>query len=457
MIQGLHFNDTFAPVPQITSFRMFLALSAYLDWEIKQGDVETAFLSADIESELWIKVPNWFSDKPDLAAPGFSYRKLLKAVPGIPQGPRLFHKKSRAIFMKYGLVQCKAEYTLYYNAEQQVYLLVWVDDLFLFYPGEAGEHALRLWRNLQAELTLADWHDVDDCLGCDVIRDRPNRTIMLSQAKAVTKLLLKSGVPLDTTPADTPMVPGKALTKADCPGEKDRLAMSEERQWYLVVIASCIYLGSWTRFDISFAISKLCKYMHNPGMEHIVALKRLLRYLVGTRNLALRYSFAAPDSRSKMGVYGYFDSSHADCIDTRRSTLAYMFFFAGCLISWNTKLHSFVTTAANHSEYCASAKCGREAKWLHTMLTLLGLDRFVKPVSIFGDNKGALAMIYNPVQSTACKHVELADHYARELQESGITSHTYVRSQDNLADFLTKPLGRVLFERFRSTCMSFVD
>ena len=176
---------------------------------------------------------------------------------------------------------------------------------------------------------------------------------------------------------------------------------------------------SWTRLDIAFAVSKLCKYMQNPGREHIVALKRLLRYLKGTANHGLKYDFspAALAAGGKLGVYGFNDAAHADCPDTMRSTLAYVFFFCGCPISWHTKLHSVITTSTNHSEYCAAAKAAKEAKWWEKLLSEIGFGRFVKPVDLFSDSKGCISMSYNPVQRTASKHIDLADHYAGHKAE----------------------------------------
>ena len=125
-------------------------------------------------------------------------------------------------------------------------------------------------------------------------------------------------------------------------------------------------------------------------------------------------------------------------MDTRKSTLAYVYFFEGCTISWHTKLHSLVTTSTNHSEYCAAAKAGREAKWIEKIFIFLGFPQFVRPIHLFSDSKGSIAMTYN---------VDLADHYARELQELGTITVTHVGTADMTADLLTKALGRPAHER----------
>jgi hypothetical protein len=134
---------------------------------------------------------------------------------------------------------------------------------------------------------------------------------------------------------------------------------------------------------------------------------------------------------------------------TRRSTMAHVFFFSGCIISWHSKLHSYVTTSTNHSEYCAAAKAAREAKWLEKIFTAIGFDNYVQPVDLFSDSQGAIAMNYNPVNRSASKHVDLADHYAREQVERGTITISYVPTEDMIADALTKALPRKQFERLR--------
>ena len=183
--------------------------------------------------------------------------------------------------------------------------------------------------------------------------------------------------------------------------------------------------------------------MHNPGEVHTKALKHTLRYLAGTSDHGLKYDFSS--DAVKTGIYGYFDAAHADCVDTYRSTAAYVFFFEGCPISWHTKLLSVVTTSTNHSEYSTAAKASREAKWFDNLLTEVGFNQFIRPIDLYSDNKGAIAMAYNPVQRSATKHIALSDHYTREQQEHGIITVSYVDTKKMIADVLTKPLGNAAF------------
>jgi hypothetical protein len=458
MTQGIDYNETFSPVPCITSLRTLLAIATKHNWEIKQGDVQTAFLAAPIDTKIIIAVPNYFKLNATADMTGYTYRYALKAMNGIPQGPRLFTNKSSGVFKKSGLQQCRSEPCLFFSLKHSLYLIVWVDDIFLFFPTECSKYAEQLWTEIQKELKLDDMADIDDCLACVVKRDRSNCRLWLTQEPAIRKMMLRLDFN-ETNAKDTPMVPNCKLSKKDCPSAEQAAVMKDEQTWFRSTIACFIYFHMWTRLDISYSVSKLCKFMHNPGRVHIIALKRLLRYLNSAADLGLCYDFSKSRTASniKTGIYGYYDASHADCPDTMRSTLAYIFFYEHCPISWHTKLHTLITTSTNHSEYCAAAKAAKEAKWFDKFMTELGFSSAVRPIDLFSDSKGAIALTYNPVQRSASKHIDLADHYAREQQEQGVITISYVNTTNMLADLLTKPLPREAFQRHVTQLMATVQ
>lgn len=118
------------------------------------------------------------------------------------------------------------------------------------------------------------------------------------------------------------------------------------------------------------------------------------------------------------GLHGYTDASYADCPDSARSTLGYIFFYDSAPISWFSKLHSFVTTSTNHSEYAALALGAKEAQWLAILFQEIDPtpEKAHLPVPIYGDSSGVIALVFNPVEHQANKHIRVADHYARELR-----------------------------------------
>lgn len=176
----------------------------------------------------------------------------------------------------------------------------------------------------------------------------------------------------------------------------------------------------------------------------LTALKYLLRYLRGTRSLGLTFNFASVPR--VLGVHGYSDASFADCPDTSKSTLAYVFFYGNSILSWHSKLHTFVTTSTNHSEYAALFLAAKEAQWMVYLFEELDRSQVGSPLPLYVDNSGVVSLALNPVDHQANTHLRIECHYVRELADEKVISPQRVPSADNIADVFTKALGAPLFK-----------
>jgi histone deacetylase 1/2 len=184
--------------------------------------------------------------------------------------------------------------------------------------------------------------------------------------------------------------------------------------------------------------------MSNPGEAHWRALKHLLRYLKGTQHMGLYFNFGVANPITS--VHGYTDASYADCPDSGKSTVAYVFFLGNAILSWYSKLHTFVTTSTNHSEYAALALGAKEAQWLVYLFDELEPQIKHTPMPIYTDNSGVISLVFNPVDHAANKHIRVGCHYARELAEEGVIAPQRVSTDLNLADIFTKALPGPAFK-----------
>jgi hypothetical protein len=232
-------------------------------------------------------------------------------------------------------------------------------------------------------------------------------------------------------------------TKTDCPTQPndDLRAQQSEYRSYLM---SLVYFSRWTMPQISYVVSKLGKFMVNPGPVHFTALnvKRLFRFVFSNTEIGLKFP---AHSTTKSCVYGYND------VDTRRSTAGYVFFYAGCALTWSSRLLSSIILSTNHTEYAGTAVASREAKFLHSTFSFLGLTGAVSPIALFGDNTGAVSLTRNPVAHAKNKHIDIADHYVRELVTAGVISTSHISTVDMVADIFTKPLDAVKFSAHAAT------
>ena len=245
---------------------------------------------------------------------------------------------------------------------------------------------------------------------------------------------------------DVPVSPSIRFSKEDC---KERIRGDIDHRWYRSITMSMNHAQNWTRPDLTYLVTKVAKFMQAPGEVHIRALKKGLRYLRGRTHLGLVYDFRKRPPRT--GVYGFFDASHADDVDTRKSTIAYVFFYSGCAISWKSKLHTYVTTSTNASKLVAAAMAAREAKFLWKFFGALNIpadggSSNSHTIDLF--TPWGVALSRNSVLSAATKHMEIADFYVRELVSRGIVTVAHVPTGSMLADVLTKPLAKIKFFGF---------
>ena len=125
--------------------------------------------------------------------------------------------------------------------------------------------------------------------------------------------------------------------------------------------------------------------------------------------------------------------------------MAYIFRFDNAVLSWHSKLHTYVTSCTNHSEYAALFSAAKEAQWLVYLFQEFKLDQDLTPIPIYIDSSGVVSMVFNPVDHQSNKHVEIAHHFSRELTEKRVITPQRLPSAQNVADILTKPLPAATF------------
>ena len=151
---GVHFNDTHAPVPSVTCVRIILALTASARRHLTQMDVKTAFLNAPMDIELDVLLPEGFGtgvDDQQYSSLTGRRRRALTAIPGCPQGSRVWRQKMVGVFAELGFSTfLPDEPCLFKNTHPDpIFLVLWVDDIIVSAPlGDAGQRD-NLFRGLQ--------------------------------------------------------------------------------------------------------------------------------------------------------------------------------------------------------------------------------------------------------------------------------------------------------------------
>ncbi|XP_062205188.1 secreted RxLR effector protein 161-like [Phragmites australis] len=240
----------------------------------------------------------------------------------------------------------------------------------------------------------------------------------------------------DCNPAHTPK---EERLKLSCDSTTAEVDITQYRR----IIGSLRYLVH-TRPDLAFSVGYVSHFMERPTKEHMVAVKRILRYVARTLSLGCHYGRTA-----EARLVEYTDSDLADGVDTRSSTSSGLFFYGSSLVSWHTLKQKVVALSSCEAEYVATTIATIQAVWLARLLGNFK-GRNVDTVELKIDNKSALALIQNPVFHERSKHIDVRYHFIRECQKDGRISADFVGTKDQLVDIQTKALEQVRFHELRA-------
>ncbi|CAL9007393.1 unnamed protein product [Prunus brigantina] len=142
----------------------------------------------------------------------------------------------------------------------------------------------------------------------------------------------------------------------------------------------------------------------------------------------------------------YLAHTRPDIAYALRSTSGYFTFVGGNLVTWRSKKQNVVSRSSAEAEYRGMAHGVCELLWIRRLLTELGFKPG-KPMELHCDNKSAIDIAHNPVQHDRTKHVEVDRHFIKEKIEKKIIRLPFVKSEDQLADILTKAVcSRVFYD-----------
>lgn len=301
-------------------------------------------------------------------------------------------------------------------------LIVYVDDMII--TGDDEEEISRLQKELATEFEMKNLGGLKYFLGIEVSTSRQG--IFLSQRKYVLDLLTEAGM-LGCKPVDTPIVQNHRL------GEYPDQAPTDKGR-YQRLVEKLIYL-SHTHPDIAHTVSVVSQFMHNPSEDHMDAVTRILRYLKSSPGKELMFS-----KNSHLIINGYTDADWAGNISDRRSTSRYFMFVGGNLVTWRSKKQKVVALSSAEAEFRGMAKGLCELLWIKRLLTELGFTS-TSEMDLFCDNKAVFAISHDPVQHDHTKHAEVDRHFIKENLEAKIIRFPFVKSEDQLADILTKAVS----------------
>lgn len=349
--------------------------------------------------------------------------------------PRAWYSRLSTKLQSLGFVPSKADTSLFYfrKGSHLMFMLVYVDDIIVASTSSTLTDALL--RQLDQDFAIKDLGDLHYFLGIEVKRSRGE--LFLTQERYATSILEKVNMN-QCKPISTPLATTEKLSLKD----GNPLGV-DDSSCYHSIVGALQYL-TLTRPGISFAINKVCQFLHSPTTVHWAAVKRIIRYIKGT----IEYGIKFGKSQSIL-VSAFSDAGWAGCPDDRRSTGGFAVFLGSNLISWSVRKQATVSRSSTEAEYKAMANATAEIMWVRKLLDELGISH-PQAACLWCDNIGAKYLSENPVFHARTKHIEIDFHFVREQVNMKQLDVCFISSADQLADGFTKPLATRPFHWFRS-------
>lgn len=398
-----------------------------------QLDVKSAFLNGELTEAVYVEQPEGYVQKKE----EHKVLKLRKALFGLKQAPRAWYNKIESFFIRNGFEKCSHEHTLFLKHEDEGKCLIislYVDDLI--YTGNNVKMCEEFKQSMMLEFDMSDSGKMKYFLRVEV--KQSSEGIYLCQSKYAGEILDRFGMGT-CNPVKNPIVSGTKLVKNG--GE-----ISENPTIFKQIIGSLMYL-SVTRPDIVFVVCLLSKFMTDPKSSHMAAAKRVLRYVMGTKDLGVFYRRNAGGTENELEVYT--DNDYAGDVEDRRSTSGYVFLLSGGAVAWSSKKQPIATLSTTEAEYVAAAACACHSIWMKRIPESIGSFTCTS-VKIHCDNSSTIKLSKNPILHGRTKHIDVKFHFLRELVKEGTVELIFCGTKEQIADIMTKPLKLESFVKMRS-------
>ena len=270
--QGIDFADTFSPVIKPTTIRLVLSHAISQGWTLRQIDIQNAFLHGKLSEVVYMSQPQGYIHP---QYPNHVCR-LHKAFYGLKQALRAWYSRLSEKLITLGFKHSNTDTSLFIfrcNAIT-IFILIYVDDIII--TGSSTSVIDSVIQSLSREFAVKDLGKLSYFLGVELLPHKAG--LFLTQRQYILNLLNRTKM-AEARPISSPMSSSSQLSL---------LAGVEfsNPTLYRSTVGALQYL-SITRPDVSFAVNKVCQFMHRPTDIRWSEVKRILRYLKDTINYGL--------------------------------------------------------------------------------------------------------------------------------------------------------------------------
>lgn len=437
-IGGVDYDDTYAPVARLASSRAVIAMANRLELDLHQVDIKGAYLNGVLnEGEvLYMQHPPGYKSHDA----GNRVLRLVKTLYGLKQSGRRWYQKLTSIFLSLGFQCVSVDQAVFHKSDKAknelTVVAVHVDDCTI--AASNARLVEEFKAGLRKHVEVTDLGPLHWMLGLEIKRDREAGTIHISQHAYIDSILHRFNFD-DLKPLSTPMDTSIRLTIEQAPASAAEHAIMRHVP-YREAVGALNWAALATRPDIAFAVATVARFAANPGPAHWDAVKRIFRYLIGTRDLWLSYG------ETNRALEGYADAD-GSMTEDRRAITGYAFLIDGGAVSWSSKRQEIVSLSTTESEYVAATHGMKEALWLRSLLSEV-FGPITTATTLFSDNQAAIALTRDHQYHARTKHIDVRYHFIRWVIEEGSLRLIYCPTDDMVADTLTKALPSAKVKHF---------
>ena len=452
-------EEVYSGVVDHESVRIAMFLAAHNNLEIMATDVGNAYLHGVTREKVYI-----------VAGPEFGEHEgkvlvIVKALYGLISSAARWHEALSSTLRDMKFVPSKADPDMWMKdvGTHYEYILVYSDDLML-----VSKNPKELIEQLSGKYKLKGFSFPDYYLGGDYGQTTNSKGEKVSYLSAKTYIKnvcdkIQTTFDINLKPRNVPFEPGYHPEIDDSP-----LLSSHDISKYRMLIGSALWATALGRHDILYATGTLARYNAFPRQGHLEAALHLFGYLKNNPKACTIFDTSTPDlspypkanhnwnelypgaseelptdmpvpKMKAITILAYFDASHAPCLITRRSVTGIVIQLNNTIIRCTSKRQNTVETSTYGAELVAGRLCVEQVMDIRYKLRMLGVP--INDASVvLGDNQPTITSSTIPSSNLKKKHNAVAYHRIREAVAAGIVNLFHVRSEDNVADTMTKPL-----------------
>ncbi len=438
--QGIDYNEIYSPVCKLKSILVVLSIAVQYGFKVVTLDFTSAFMNAEIDTETFISLPL------DVAIKYFNVEnssqnvfKLNRALYGLHQSPILWFNTIRNFLINIlHYVQLNADVCVFIKITStgMIIVTVYVDDTIGAYDEQSESIWLQDKIKIQDNFKIKDLGSIKSILKLQIIQVNPH-VIIINQKNYVEKLAKQYNL-THVTPTYNPEI------KNFIEGSSNLLNKTDITRFQSLT-GALNYIATKTRPDISFSVNQLSRQLVKPTELHWKGAIKILKYLITTASLGLVLQ-KQNKGKSLFSLEVYADAAHGNQPDSK-STLGYLSFFNGNLISWNTMKAKVVSISTMESELYAIMEGLMELIFFKKLI--FELTKSNVESTLYTDSTSAKALIISEQYHARAKHLKIKMHYIRDQLNKKVFEIKWIDTARMLADLNTKFIGTNQFKILR--------